>query len=227
MMEHLPGIIAIVGSVLVVSIVLLVGWIKWKKYSPSETFDGVGMIYLENSVKPWVNWRGCVLAVRNVLRQHEELARFHDFGFWVEVIPYNKPLRNSNILTGWTIDSPPYHVSKPKNEEEAVGVFRVVGSVKTERFLPFTKKHYVIQLVQERRGDSNIDLRLMAGEGPVITMDQSAFFYEVAKRLIDFVDSDGKYFGDIQVIEKDENELELEFKKEFLRVLFEGDEPEF
>jgi hypothetical protein len=215
-MEHLPGYLVIGITVTTISALFIWRWLAWKKKQPTEYHRGVGMIYLEDAIKPWKNWRDCIDAVLHTAARHPELGKAHKPRFWVEVVPYHRPLLNKNIVTGWVHKDRPYGpTAPPKTVEEAEQCRRVVGSVRVARMMPLFPKHYVIQLVQIRAEDSKLEGRMMTGVGDTLAMEHSAFFYEFAKRLVDFMNSGGKYMGEIQVIEEDEVALEKEINATF------------
>lgn len=208
-MEHLVGYITIGLGILAVSSIFLARWIIRGKRRPTEFHRGVGMVYLGDSMQPWENWKECIDAVRSMAARDPDYNVVKDF--WVEVIPYHHALTNKHIRTGWYVPERPwYHVPRPTTSEEVDkhGIRRVVGSVKVEQYMFFTKKHYVIQLVQMRKSTFRVHGVLGTfGEG-IVPMEESAFFYEFAKRLRDFVISEGNYLGEIQVIDEDENVME-------------------
>jgi hypothetical protein len=212
-MRHLIGYIIICLSVVLTSGMLLWKRYSWNKRLPQDYHRGVGMRYLPDSVRPWANWKECIDVVIDVLACHQtfgkNLGKLIDF--WVEVVPYHKALTNSSVVTGWVQETNGTFrtANRPTNEEEAKDRKRVVGSVKIERCFPWSKPQHIIQLVQTKDEDNEIDGRLMRGTGMIVSMDRSAFFYEVAKRHIEFVFT--KNYYDLVTVEPHYAELESMF----------------
>lgn len=135
-MEHLVGYIIIALSVTLTSVFTLLHWFAWKRCWDVSEYGGVLVRFAHGSVATPVLGHELVRAneaIRDIIKLHwpdnPELLDYR-----VEVVPLGF-VRTPTVPFGKLPDG------------TAVG-----GSIRTERFLPITKKHHVAVVVDQRTG---------------------------------------------------------------------------
>jgi hypothetical protein len=175
MLEHLPGIITIVLSIL-----LVIGLCVWRASAFKKRWDvdryGGVLVRFDRGASH-TNALGAELEegfpkIRKVaqkrLPDHPELLEF-----MVEVVPPGQ-VRTPTVPTGKFSDGS-----------------EVGGSIRTERALPFTKKHWVLVVVNERTIGfcaheycSHVLPKRVVGN--VYTHDREGHYYPWAQKWLEF-----------------------------------------
>jgi hypothetical protein len=192
--EVYGGFVVIGLTVMLIGAFVTFRLLRWRKEQPETWYRGVGILYQEGSAEPW---EGVKSLIDSILDQQKfeadskfrKLKKWSDF--WIEVIPYNKPLINHAHPTGyvWRQGQPRagFPCSPPENDEEVEIKAIVNGSHRIARALPVTKKHYVLMVRQLRHGVSRVDMVMLRGEGRTKSAGWSAAHHEHAEHWISYL----------------------------------------
>lgn len=185
-MEHLIGYIIIALSIVLTSIFLFIKWRAWKRYQPTWTHRGIGVIYQEDAVGNWVSKE----LINAIIEVGNTTAYKRNLNFWIEVVPYHREVQTPTVPTGY-LKKDGRMAGKPKSILEAKEIQKVMGSIKTARFLPITKLHHVAVVVQSRVGLTKEEIRMGIGDGVMQDVGDSAIFHEVAQHLLPGMSGEG------------------------------------
>lgn len=178
------------GTSFLLSVFALWAWVaierhRWEKREPQEYYRGVGIRYLEDSVRPWPGLflaiDACWSFLLNLYPEHAE-AVMHDL--WIEVVPYSGLCKSSMTPTGFV-----KHTRTVAHEERKLryvtwersrGTYR-----KKEAYLGFFEPHRVIVVRQLRKGDTEEEDRTGIGKGDIRPAGETlAFFHLMAAHIM-------------------------------------------
>ena len=189
--EAYGGFVVLGLTVLILGSMTIFRLLKWRRIRPKVWHRGIGIIYQEGAEEPW---EGIKILIDSILDQQRfeedaklrKLKRWADF--WIEVIPYDKPLISSKHPTGyvWRQGQPRagFPCPPPEDEQDVETKAIVNGAFRVERLLPVTKKYYVIMVRQLRHGVSREDMVLLRGEGRTKSAGWSAAHHEHAEHWV-------------------------------------------
>lgn len=188
---HYIGLLIILLSVGCVMAVLIVRWKVWVSCKPKHWYGEIGIIWQEGADKKWDGLEETIDAILDIVPEIPNITESHEdvlSRFWIEVVPYNGLVTSKNCPSGYIEETTSgRNIPVPKPATYTGAVARRIGTTEGMSFLPFTRRHFVIRVMQTRSGDTAEKQFWAIGIGSIRPAGESAIIHEFAEHLVPFV----------------------------------------